>query len=156
MVTNILFSSMSSNSSSSDEGSSTSVTSSSTVDFPTRRKDYLKAFQKKIINHKVTKKKLKDSKVKCKKLEMKVMDTLSRLSREHQRPSFLNESMESIRASFQDLSLFIYPSSVKRDWFHWIIQKARSQERKRKLDEREAKLDNYSKHLGHLNIEVKR
>jgi hypothetical protein len=37
---------------------------------------------------------------------MKVMDTLSRLSREHQ-------------------------------------------ERKRKLDEREAKLNNYSKHLGH-------
>ena len=75
---------MSSNTSSSDEGSSTSVTSSSTVDFPTRRKDYLKVFQKEIINHKVSKKKLKDSKVKCKKLELKVMDTLSRLSRKHQ------------------------------------------------------------------------
>jgi hypothetical protein len=75
---------MSSNSSSSDEGSSTSVTSSSTVDFPTRRKDYLKAFQKEIIDHEFTKKKLKDSKIKCKKLEIKTMDTLSRLSREHQ------------------------------------------------------------------------
>ena len=29
------------------------------------------------------------------------------------------------------------------------------QEQKRKLEECEAKLDNYSKHLGHLNMEVK-
>jgi hypothetical protein len=28
------------------------------------------------------------------------------------------------------------------------------QEQKRKLEERKAKLDNYSKHLGHLNMEV--
>ena len=75
---------MSSNTSSSDEESSTSVTSSSTVQFPTRRKDYLNAFQKEIIDDEVTKKKLKDSKAKCKILKLNVMDTLSRLSREHQ------------------------------------------------------------------------
>ena len=75
---------MSSNTSSSNEESSTSVSSSSTIEFTTRHKEYLKAFQKEIIEHKVTKKKLKDSIAKCKKLELNVRDTLSRLSREHQ------------------------------------------------------------------------